>query len=330
MGESIEKKLNWGILGCGRIAHFFCESVQLLSDARVYAVASTSEARAEAFKNEFSGAKAYTSYADLVDDDEVDVIYVATPHSFHFEHAMLCLKAQKPVLCEKPFTLDALQTKELLDAARANNTFIADAFWVGFHPAYLEAKRIVDSGEMGRLNLLRSDFGFNASFEPEGRLFNKRLGGGALMDVGVYPVFSALFYLGIPAEIQSFAQFAPTGVDQQMSIQFKYPNGQMADLYTSLVAQTPVDTDLYLEGGWMRIQRTKGYMRELLVCREEGVMERIDLDVSPFAFIYQIREVMRCVRQGLIESPLMPHGFTQNFIEVMDRIKAQVGIDYSK
>ena len=321
-------KFKWGILGCGRIARSFCEDLANVQDAEVYAVASQSGNRLREFANDFGAQKQYNNYIDLVKDESVDAIYVATPHSYHKEHSILCLKHQKPVLCEKPFALDADETKKMIDVANENSTFIMDAFWVRFLPIYKDVLQMVENKTLGDLKMMRSDFGFNAPFDPMGRLYNKSLGGGSLMDIGVYPVFATLLFMGFPNEIKTISNIGKTDVDEQIAVVFGYNDGRLANMYASIEVESPVDVDLYFEKGWVRIQRTKKFFRQLIVNEKDQPQKMKTYDIQGYGLHFEAEEVMRCVREGVNESPMMPHQFTIQFLEVIDKIKAQAGISY--
>ena len=205
------KIYNWAILGCGHIAKKFIRDLKLLPNAKLYAAASRDLQKANDYKNEFGFEIAYGSYAEMVNDPKVDVVYIATPHSHHREHAILCLKNKKAVLCEKAFAINKKEVLEMIACAKENNTFLMEAFWTMFQPSFKKAMEILQSGELGKLQMVRSDFAFNAPFIEERRLYNVRLGGGSLLDIGLYPVFAALTSLGKPKDIKTLAHFSSTG-----------------------------------------------------------------------------------------------------------------------
>ena len=179
----------------------------------MYAAASRSEERADAFAKEFGFEKSYGSYEEMVKDPAVDVVYIASPHSHHHEHTLLCLNHKKAVLCEKAFAINKMEVEEMVTAAKRNNTFLMEAFWTYFHPGFNKALDILKSGELGKIKLMRSDFAFTAPYLPEERYYNIALGGGSILDIGIYPVFASLALFGKPEKIKTFAEFSSTGVD---------------------------------------------------------------------------------------------------------------------
>ncbi|MCK5730151.1 MAG: Gfo/Idh/MocA family oxidoreductase, partial [Draconibacterium sp.] len=193
----MSKIYNWAILGCGKIAKKFSADLKLLPNVNLYAAASRNLDNAKDFATEMGFDVAYGSYEELVADSKVDIVYVATPHSHHYEHTLLCLKNKKAVLCEKAFAMNKNEVMEMIACAKENNTFLMEAFWTMFQPSFIHAMEILKSGELGKLKLVRSDFGFNGPFDTEKRLYNIALGGSSLLDIGIYPVFAALTSLGI-------------------------------------------------------------------------------------------------------------------------------------
>jgi len=204
------KTYNWAILGCGKIAHKFVGDLKTLSNANLYAAASRSLENAQAFASKFGFEKAYGSYEEMVNDPKVDVVYIASPHSHHCEHTLLCLNQGKAVLCEKAFAINSKEVNRMIEASRKNNTFLMEAFWTMFQPSFQKAMEIIRSGELGALKMVHSDFAFNAEYSPEKRLYNVDLGGGSLLDIGIYPIFMSLMTLGKPSEIKTMASFCDT------------------------------------------------------------------------------------------------------------------------
>jgi predicted dehydrogenase len=233
------RKYNWAVLGCGKIARKFSNDLKLLPAARLYAAASRDFQRAEEFAAEMGFEKAFGSYEEMVNDPEVDVVYIATPHSHHREHAMLCLNHKKAVLCEKAFAINRQEAEEMVQCAQNNHTFLMEAFWTMFQPSFRKAMEILQKGELGELKHVRSDFAFNGPYDPQKRLYNIALGGGSLLDIGIYPVFAALTSLGKPEEIKAIADFSISGAEETIGMIFKYHDGKMASLVSSLASFSP-------------------------------------------------------------------------------------------
>jgi predicted dehydrogenase len=224
----------WGILGTGTVAQAFASDLSLLPEAVLASVSSRRPDRAREFAGRFGARRAYDTLEQLVRDDEVDVIYIATPHLYHRQHAVACLEAGKAVLCEKPFTLSAAETARVVEQARRSRLFCMEAMWMRFHPLILKVRSIVQAGEIGTFRMLSADFGYPAPYDAGGRLFDLGSGGGALLDRGVYPISLAYFLLGPPAEISGRASIGQSGVDEQDAIILTYSTGALAMLAVSL------------------------------------------------------------------------------------------------
>ena len=192
------KTINYGIIGPGRIAGSYCRALEQSPGSKIYAIASRDEHRAQEFAKQFKADKSYGSYEELVRDPDVDVVYIATPHSFHEQQSILCLKHKKPVVCEKPLALSAASVKRIIVASKASKTFVMEGMWSRFNPAIIKAKEFIDDGAIGQVRHLFADFGFQKPYDPKGRLYDPSLAGGSILDVGVYPLFLALFILGRP------------------------------------------------------------------------------------------------------------------------------------
>ncbi|MDD3870843.1 MAG: Gfo/Idh/MocA family oxidoreductase [Bacteroidales bacterium] len=323
------KTYNWAILGCGKIARKFSSDLKLLPNARLYAAASRSMDKAIAFAGEFGFEKAYGSYDEMVRDPQVDIVYVATPHSHHMEHAILCLDHGKAVLCEKAFALNADQVNRMIEAARRNGVFLMEAFWTRFQPAFLKLMEVLASGQLGRPKMLRSDFAFNGGNDLSSRLFNMALGGGSLLDIGIYPVFIALQAFGRPEEIKTFADLAPTGADRSITMLFRYPDGQMASLASSFAVCSDTQSEVWCEKGFIRIRRKDISSTHLTVWRDNGQEEDYDfINQEGSGYHLEAQHVMLCLDEGLTESRELPLSFSSLLIETLDRIRKDAGIVY--
>lgn len=217
----MKKEIRWGILAPGSIAHKFVRGLELLEDAKVVAVGSRSIGRAETFAQQYGIAKAYGSYEELASDPDIDIVYVATPHSAHKECALLCLKAGKAVLCEKPFTVNTKEAEEVIQYARESKLFLMEAMWIRYLPVIIKVREWLYKGVIGEVKMLKADFGFRIEWNPEGRLLNPALAGGALLDAGIYPVsFASMVFGKQPVEIKSMSYIGTTGVDEQFTTLF--------------------------------------------------------------------------------------------------------------
>jgi len=222
------KNINWGILSTGRISEKFAFDLQFVPNARLAAVGSRDAARAFEFAGKVNAPKAYGSYEALASDNDIDVIYIGTPNISHCENALLCLDRGKAVLCEKPFAMNEKEVLRMVSKAREKNAFLMEALWTRFIPAIKKALELIESGAIGDIVHIKADFGYKAQYDPAWRLFNKELGGGSLLDIGIYPVFLILLLLGEPDEIAADAIIGRTGVDELVSAYFKYNNGKYA------------------------------------------------------------------------------------------------------
>lgn len=323
----MRKKYNWAILGCGRIAGKFSTDLKLLPNANLYAAASRDLQKAQDFAGEFGFEKAYGSYEDMVADPNVDAVYVATPHSHHHEYAILCLKHKKAVLCEKAFALNKSEAEEMIACAKENNTFLMEAFWTMFQPSFQKAMEIVNSGDFGKLKIVRSDFAFNAPFDENRRLYNVKLGGGSLLDIGIYPVFAALTSLGKPETIKTFADFATTGSEESISIIFKYKDGEMANLTSSFAAFSPTQTEYWFEKGYMVLNPKWHAPTNITIWKDGGEMQTFPSEHRKgFGYQYEAAHVMECLDAGKIESDKMNWQMSLDLMEVLDRIRIDAGI----
>jgi predicted dehydrogenase len=325
------KRYNWAILGCGKIAKKFSGDLKLLPNANLYAAASRSRERAEAFVAENGFEKAYGSYEAMVQDPAVDVVYIASPHSEHHEHALLCLNHRKAVLCEKAFAINWREAAAMVASAQANNTFLMEAFWTMFQSSFNKVMEIVRSGELGALKMVRSDFAFKAPFDPLKRLYNVALGGGSLLDIGIYPVFAALTALGKPKRIKTFAELSSTGSEETISMIFQYGDGVQAVLSSSFAAHSPVQTEYWFEKGYL-VLNTKWHAPTSITLRKEnGEIEQWpSMHKEGMGYQYEAAHVMECLDAGLIESPKMTWQLSLDLMELLDRVRKDAGIFYDR
>ena len=323
----MSKTYNWAILGCGKIARKFAADLKILPNTRLYAAASRSLENARNFAAELGFEKAYGSYEEMVDDPRVDVVYIASPHSHHFEHALLCLNRRKAVLCEKAFAINSREVAEMIEASKTNNTFLMEAFWTRFQPSFLKVLEIIRSGELGALKMIHSDFAFNAEYNPEKRLYNVELGGGSLLDIGIYPIFMTLMAFGKPSEIKTLPVFCPTGAEESIMMAFKYPGGEIASLVSSFASYSSTQTEFSFENGFVRLNR-RFYTPTTLTYWKNWEDEKVIEFEKGAGFGYELEaaHVMDCLDAGKTESDLMPLRFSADLMEIMDRVRTDAGI----
>jgi predicted dehydrogenase len=326
---TMSKPYRWGILGLGGIAHKVASDLKQIEGAILYAVASRSLEKAKAFAADFKAEKAYGSYIDLAKDPEVDIIYVATPHVFHFEHALLGLEHHKAVLCEKPIAMNAAQLSRMISEAKRKNMFLMEGLWTNFMPHLHKVYDLTQKEIYGKCLKIEADFSFKAEFNPEARLFNKNLGGGALLDIGIYPVYLALKLLGLPQDIKATAQFSKTGVDVSNAIQFQYPGGAEAHLSSSFAKTTPSKAKVYFEKATVELGSRFHQTDQLTITTEAGE-EHLDFHYLPNGYQFEIKHVHDCLDQGLTQSPEMSLKASLELLQTLDTIRKQIGLRYNE
>jgi len=323
----MKKTYNWAILGCGNIAGKFSNDLKLLSNAKLYAAASRDLNKAKEFASDKGFEVAYGSYEEMVNDPKVDVVYIATPHSHHYEHTLLCLKHKKAVLCEKAFAMNKNEAEEMVNCAKENNTFLMEAFWTMFQPSFIQAMDILSTGELGRVKVLRSDFGFNAPFSKDKRLYSRKLGGGSLLDIGIYPVFAALTSLGIPDSIKTFVDFSQTGIEESLSMIFKYKDGEMANLTSSYSSYSPTQTEYWCEKGYLVLNPKWHAATNIKLWKNGEVIQTLNSDHREgMGYQYEAAHVMECLDMEKIESNKMSWKMSLDLLETLDRIRIDGGI----
>jgi len=319
----------WGILGTGGIASAFIEDLQRASGHSVVAVGSRTLSKATAFASRISGATAYGSYQELVNDSSVDAIYVATPHPMHQEHTLLAVNAGKPTLCEKPFAISAMQAQSMVDAAARNNVALLEAMWTRYLPHIAQLREILASGVLGEIQTVEADHGQRLADQNIARLLDPALGGGALLDLGIYPISFAHFILGAPSAITARAVKTDRGVDAQTSAIFDYANGAQAVINTTMIAQTPCRAVVSGLLGRLEIDRTFYNPAAMRVVLFDGTTTQYPNTYVGQGLREQAIEMARVVRAGLLQSPLMPWSETIAVMKSMDEIRKQIGLRYS-
>jgi predicted dehydrogenase len=319
--------MNWGIIATGKIAGAFASGLQELPDATLLGVASRSQESADRFGNQYHIPRRYDSYEALVEDPDIEVIYIGTPHPVHYENTLLCLKAGKHVVCEKPLAMNGRQVRTMIETARANNVFLMEAMWMWFIPALRHAKALIADGAIGTPHVLMADFGFAAPFDPQGRHFDPALGGGALIDIGIYPLALALYLFGKPSAVTGKAVMGQTGVDEVMTATLEYADGKMANLTATLRASTPCEAVIAGSKGNLRIHR-QFWHSEKLTLEVDGHSQNIDIPMQGNGYNYEAAEAMGCIRAGVVESPIMPWQASLDLMEMMDTLREQWGLVY--
>jgi predicted dehydrogenase len=320
--------IRWGILGTGGIAHAFATALMETPGAHLAAVGSRSVESAEAFGREFGTPACYGSYQELAEAPEVDIIYIATPHPMHAENAMMALNGGKAVLCEKPFTMNLREAERVVALARARKLFLMEAMWTRFMPALAEVRRIVASGEIGAVHQVHADFGFAATLDPEHRVNKRELGGGALLDLGIYPLSIACALLGPVSAVQAQAVLSDGGIDLTTGFSLKHDSGALSICSCSLRARTPCELTLSGTLGNIRMNAMFHLAKTVTVKRADGAVRVIDTPFLGNGYVHEAIEAGRCLRAGLIESPQMMHDETLALMRLLDTIRHQIGVHY--
>ncbi len=375
VNKKYDRPIRWAILGTGKIADEFAQALTQLPDASLVAVGSRTLTSATRFATRHRVSRAYGSYAELVADSEVDVVYIATPHVTHKEHCLLALEANKAILCEKPFALNAAEAGEIIALAREKQLFCMEAMWMRFVPLMRKAQALIQAQAIGELCMINASLGFQVAHDPTHRAYNRELGGGALLDLGVYPLSLIIQLLGVPTSIRSHAVIGETGVDEQAAVILGFAQGQIATLSTSLRTFNANDAVIMGTNGQIRIQEPlyrpevlsiqkqtltvgakpgeaegqpkskrarlvaqlrqnetlrNGYrrLRPLLAPLLGLQTQEIRIPCAGNGYQFEAQEVMDCLREGALESAIMPLEQTMQVMETLDAIRAQWNLQY--
>ena len=321
-------KLRWGILGTGNIASQFARGLEALPEHELVGVGSRSQASADRFGEQFDVSHRHASYEALAADAEVDAVYIATPHHLHRDNSILCLEAGKHVLCEKPFTINAAQAEEVIAVARQRGLFLMEAMWTRFFPIMVRLRALLAEGVIGDLLMLQSDFGFRIRFNPEHRLFDPAMGGGATLDVGVYPISLASMLFGAPKEIRSLAHLGQTGVDEQAAMILGYEGGRMALMSTAVRVSTPQEAFLLGSQGQIKIHYQWWYLTHMTISKPGQEDQEIHLPYEGNGYNYEAAEVLDCLNAGKLESDVMLLDETVSIMRTLDALREQWGLRY--
>ena len=318
---------NWGILGPGGIARAFATDLQQLEGHRVGAVGSRSLSNAQEFAKTFGGT-AYGSYGELISDPTIDAIYVATPHSAHKDNVVAALNAGKPVLCEKPFAVNAVEAQEMVVAAHKNNVTLMEAMWSRFLPHYIQVRQIIASGVLGQILTIHADHGQRLADQNIPRLVEPSLAGGALLDLGIYPVSLAHMILGNPTKIIASGVLTDKGVDAQTSMIFDYANGAQAVLNTTMIEQTPCRAVVAGVNGWLEIDRVFYSPTNMRVTLFDGSVTQYPNTYAGHGLREQAEQFKRLVTSGQNQSEILDWKDTVDIMQTLDTVRSQIGLRY--
>jgi predicted dehydrogenase len=320
-------KVRWAILGAGKIAHSFAQDFTVVKNAELVAVAASDKSRAETFAKEYNLPLAY-SYNDLYDSNDVDAVYIATTHNFHYEQCIQCLKHGKNVLCEKPVTLNDKQFKELARLSQEKKVFLMEAMWTYFLPPLLIAKQWLQEGRIGNLKVIEAVFGFPMEKNFTGRMYNIELAGGALLDLGVYPVAFSQYFTGKkPDSITASGVLTATGVDERTGMILQFGD-TTASLFCSMVNIMANKAMLYGEKGYIEIPEFFKAAAVFLYDDHHNLLEKFEDDRTTKGYNYEIQHATDAIRQGKTESEIMPHSKSDEIQEIMTDVRRQIGLIY--
>jgi predicted dehydrogenase len=322
----MKKRYKWGILAPGKMAAKFTNGLKILENAELYAVGSRDRSRAEIFAKNHGFKKYYGSYEELAGDPDVDIIYIASPHSSHHDHTILCLKNKKAVICEKAFALNCDEVDDMIRESKNQSIFLMEALWPPFQPFYKKTVEVLESGIMGKIIHLHGFFSFIPPYDPADRKFNISLGGGSLHDIGIYPVIDALTFMGVPDEIKASASFGETGSEESLSVIFKYYDGRMATIYSSFKTNLGIGCDILCEKGNLTVSRGRDMNQRVIVGLHGQEKETFVFSPPALGYHWEAEEVMNCLDQGLKESPVVPLSFSRNLMKTLDSIRNSAGI----
>lgn len=322
-------KIRWGILGSGSIAAKFAEALGCVDEADLVAVGSRTDEKANAFGDTYRIPRRYGSYQKLADDKDLDIIYIATPHNLHAENTLMCLNAGKGVLCEKPLAVNARQGQAMIDCARSKKCFLMEAMWTRFLPLMDKVRELLADNAIGQPQMLTADFGFRCSnYEEKQRVLDPHLAGGALLDVGIYPLSLSSMVFGKPLHIHSTATLGQTGVDEQNAVILAFEQGQLAIIYSAQQTETPHEATIMGTEGMIRLHRSWYSGNKLTLTRQGKSEQFMELPSHDNGFVYEIKAVHRDLREGRLENAIMPLDESLAILQTMDAIRKQWGLKY--
>jgi predicted dehydrogenase len=321
----------WGIIGPGNIAHEFTHDLRYVKDEQhvVQAIVAKDIESAREFAEQENVPEYYDSLDSFFSKSDVDAVYIATPHTLHYEQAVECLNKRIPVLCEKPIAINSQQVQEMIKCSEANNTFLMEGMWIRFLPSIRKTLELILSGAIGQVLHIRADMSYRAPKDPENRFFNPELGGGSLLDLGIYPVYLAMLLFGSPDAIKATGRLSAEGVDETCAALLDYNSGKYAVAESSIVTQAPLEAELFGEKGKLLIKRQWNEKPPAIIIEEyTGKIQTIELNWEGRGFQFEVEEVCNCLRRGEIQSDKLSHQFSLDLMSCMDEIRRQMAVRY--
>ncbi len=325
----MKTKIKWGIISTGHISNKFAEALKILPDAELTAVASRTQDKADTFARKHDVLKAYASYEALANDPDIDVVYIGTPHTLHLDNSVLCMRQGKAVLCEKALTINAEEAREMVRMARENDVFLMEAMISRQIPLLHKVKQWIEDGKIGEVRMIKAARCARHDFPAGARQLNPELGGGALLDVGVYAISFAQMFMGKkPVEVMGLSHIGEWGSDEQGVAVLKYDNGEIADLSFALRTATVNDAYIFGTKGYIKVHELFAVPKKASLFKDYQEVEVIEEPITGNALNYEAKEVMRCLREGLKESPHMQLDESVMIMEIMDEIRKPWGLVY--
>lgn len=319
--------VKWGIIGCGNIAHKFAHDLALVSNVTLAAVASRNLEKAQEFAKKHHSIKAYDSYEQLISDPSVDIIYIATPHTSHAEISIKAMENKKHVLCEKPLALNSKDASAIISKSIETECFFMEALWTRFNPTFKAIKKCIEENEIGDVKYINADFSFLSEKSLDSRVLNVRLGGGSILDIGIYPVFLAYSLLGIPANILAATLFHEvTSCDMQTSMIFSYKDAQ-AMLYSGFVSKAPLEAKISGSNGQIHIEEPWHAASGYTITKGNDV-KKVNLPIVGLGYTYEIEECHKCLNNSLTESSLWSHQNSLDLISILDEVRQLTKVKY--
>lgn len=318
----------WGVIGAGRIADKFCTALNFVEGSELYAVASRDQQKAQQYALKFNATKWYDDYDELINDDNIDIVYIATPNHLHHDLAMRAMQHNKAVLCEKPLSINYRLSKEMIEQARKSNVFLMEGMWTSCMPFIEKIQQLIKEDLIGVPQFVQADFGFTAPVDFESRVFSKALGGGSLLDIGIYPIFLASLILGEPSTIEFVSKLTATGVDEYCNLVLQYPQGQTAHLLSTISFNTPIQAMISGAKGRIEIKSPWFKATDFTVILNDGTKHDYSITHQSNGFEHEIKEVMQCLDNGWLQSKKWPHHLTLLVSKIMEEVLVKAGVDF--
>jgi predicted dehydrogenase len=324
----MSKTYNWGIIGLGKIAQKFADDLAHVPNAKLHAVASRGLSKAQEFADHYNTPHAYGSYEEILDCQDLDIVYIATPHNLHYQNTMMCLNAGVAVLNEKPFAVNLRQAQEMVMTARQKGVFLMEALWTRYHPSVAKVLEIVNAGTIGQLVHIQADFGFKPVFDPKSRIFDPELAGGSLLDIGIYPLFISKLLLGHPKTVKAVATPAPTGTDMNCAMALAFENGATASLFSTVNATTDTVATIYGTEGKILMHSRFHETFGITLTLTGRPPQEIPCERLGWGYPYEAMDAQRCLAEGRTENNLWDLQKSLEMMALMDDIRQQCGIVY--